>query len=297
MSLNKKVIATIIILISVIGAQTVITFWMFYRSQVEYDLLSSEHDDLQSDYDELTSDHDSLSLLYDWLKEDYDYLIQSHNSSADAYDEIRDLINLRSLHPTEQEKTLITPDDPDVQSVVLSVTGGWSDPNDFDELWNDYKKLYDWVVDNIEYRSDGYYPILPANPSGSVQQYEEMWQLPSETLSLKQGDCEDMALLLASLLYCYNEKECAVNLIVVTAHVGVCFPVGDDEICILDPAMSYYTSSGSPHYDLTSNDVRDETTYWINTYDLDTVEWVFSAVLWREFSTTEEFINWMYTEY
>lgn len=269
MSLNKKVIATIIILISVVGAQTVITFWVYYRSQVEYDLLSSEHNRLKENYDSVQSD----------------------------YDEIRDLINLRSLHPTEQKKTLITPDDPDVQSVVLSVTGGWSDPSDFNELWDEYEKLYNWVVDNIEHRSDGFYPILPVDPSGSVQQYEEMWQLPSETLSLKQGDCEDMAILLASLLYCYNGKEYAVNLIVVTEHVAVSFPVADKKICILDPATNYYTSSGFPNYDLSSDDIRDETTYWINTYDLGTVEWVFSATLWREFSTTEEFINWMYKEY
>lgn len=74
-------------------------------------------------------------------------------------------------------------------------------------------------------------------------------------------------------------------------------PVADNEICILDPAMNYYTSSGYPSYDLSSDDIEDEVSYWINTYDLDKVEWVFSKTSWEEFADTEDFINWMIDEY
>lgn len=262
-----------------------------------YSDLQSDYNNLQSDYNDLVSDYDLLSFEYGLLQEDYDVLQEDYDSYVNAYEELRESVNLRCLHPTEQEKTLITPDDPDVQNLVLSVTGGWSDPSDWNEFWDDYKKLYDWVVDNIEYRNDGFYPILPSYVSGDVQQYREMWQLPSETLDCREGDCEDMAILLASLLYCYNRKEYAVYCIVVTGHMGVCFPVKDDKICILDPAMHYYTSSGFPFYDLSSDDIEDEINYWINTYDLDRVKRVFSATLWKEFTTTEEFINWMINKY
>jgi len=326
--MNRKISAIIIVLVSVIGLQVVLTFWLYnqrvyFKSAYEtilsnyvsieqdysiletdyanlttdydnltlaYNDLESNYANLQSDYSNLVSDFNSLSFEYNLLQEDYDFYI-------DAYEELKESINLRSSHPTEQEKNLITPDDPEVQSVVLSVTGGWSDPDDWNDFWDDYEKLCDWVVDNIEYRYDGYYPILPSDLSGNMQQRSEMWQLPSETLDCRKGDCEDMAILLASLLYSYNDEQYDVHCIVTPEHVGVCFPVMYDRICILDPAINYYTSSGFPFYNLSSDDIEDEVSYWINTYDLDRVEWVFSKTVWQEFSNTEDFINWMIDEY
>lgn len=256
----------------------------------EVDSLKEKKAGLQNQIDDLLEEINDL----EWEIWDLDW---RYNSYVDSYEEIQESINLRSSHPTKEEKNMITPDDPDVQSIVLSVTGGWSDHNDWNEYWDDCKKLYDWIVDNIEYRSDGFYPILPSHPSGYMQQYEEMWQFPNETLSLEQGDCEDMAILLTSLLSCYNEGQYAVYAIVVSGHVGVFFPVANDKICILDPAMQYYTSSGYPSYRLSSDDIRDEANYWIDTYDLERVEWVFSTKLWKEFSTTLEFTDWLISKY
>ncbi len=51
------------------------------------------------------------------------------------------------------------------------------------------RSAYYWVSENIQYRFD--------NQTWGVQEY---WQLPSTTIKLGTGDCEDQALLLASLL-------------------------------------------------------------------------------------------------
>jgi len=208
--MNKKILAIILVLLSIIGTQSVVIFWLYSHGillQHEHEGMASDYGILQSKYNGSVSNYDSLSSTYDYLQEDYDQLLeiyddlmQTHNSYVDAYEEVQELVNLRSSHPTEQEKTLITPNDPDVQNLVVSVTGGWSNTSDWNEYWDDCMKLYDWVFSNVEYRSDGLYPILPSDPSGNVQQYGEMWQLPNETLSSEEGDCEDMAMLLASLL-------------------------------------------------------------------------------------------------
>jgi predicted transglutaminase-like cysteine proteinase len=50
-------------------------------------------------------------------------------------------------------------------------------------------KIQKWVVDNIKYTSDS-----------AAQGFVEFWQFPFETLSLRTGDCEDGAILLASLM-------------------------------------------------------------------------------------------------
>lgn len=73
---------------------------------------------------------------------------------------------------------------------------GWLDIRDFVQPTNpdvvalyhkygpDYWSLYDFVCRAISYRSD----------------FGEYWYFPEETLASKQGDCEDSAILLCSLL-------------------------------------------------------------------------------------------------
>lgn len=259
-----------------------------------YVSLQGNYNSLQTNYATLNESYTLLNQIYESLEQDYIILNEAYDSYISAYEELRDEINLRVFHPTEDEKTLITPDDPDVQSLMLSVTGGWSNHNDFNEYWNDVKALYDWVVTNIEYRYDGFYPILPYSPYGDVWYFEEMWQLPSETINEKKGDCEDQAILLTSLIYAYNEKQYATYCIVTWNHMAVCFPVVGDKICILDPAMGYYTNTGWPYYEISSKDIRQEVTHWISSFNLIEVEWVFSLTIWEIFTSTDAFINWMY---
>lgn len=65
------------------------------------------------------------------------------------------------------------------------------------------RSAYYWVSENIQYRFD--------NQTWGVQEY---WQLPSTTIKLGTGDCEDQALLLASLLRALKLPRDNVRLVV-----------------------------------------------------------------------------------
>ena len=166
--------------------------------------------------------------LFNWLQGNRTYYqsqisnLQSQltmiNSSfqeyVNAYKSLRDRVNMR--WDQSNVTAFITPNDPLVASTVYSITGGWSNTLDWWEFWSDVKALYDWVVENIQYSPDGLYPVLPDTPFGSLQFRDEMWQFPNETLKLGRGDCEDMAILLASMIRNYNGMRYSVEVILIS---------------------------------------------------------------------------------
>jgi len=94
----------------------------------------------------------------------------------------------------------------DGQYLVNVRYGQWHDLRDFVQPSNpdvlaayskrpDYWSLYDFVCRNVDYRRD----------------IGEFWQMPSETLK-GQGDCEDTAILLTSLIRAGGAPNCYVAL-------------------------------------------------------------------------------------
>jgi transglutaminase-like putative cysteine protease len=219
------------------------------------------------------------------------------NEYVDAYSSLRDSVNNR--WSGANASVFVTPDDPLVRGLVLNITGGWTDNSSTAELFSDLKKLYDWVVDNIDYRYDGLYPVLPDKPMGNLRFVDEMWQMPSETLKLRMGDCEDMAILLASMIRAYGAS---AELIVIEnetiGHMAVQVPLGEGEIIILDPAGRYYTRNETGA--LGPRDIWVEInswlSYWANAGFMNTnVTRVFSDKIDKRFNSTEEYIEWMYS--
>jgi len=259
--------------------------------QTKYDSLQSDHYSLVAGYASLQSSYSSLQASYDILQSNFD----SYNSD---YANLRDLVNQRSQYLDIMD--FVTPNDSDVGSIVLSVTGGWSNPSSWNEYWSDVKAMYDWIVGNVDYRSDGLYPVLPSAPAGSLEYSMEMWQFPNETLESRQGDCEDMAILLASMILSYNNGDYWVECIWITgslgAHAAVQLPVDGNQLTILDPAGNYYTEGlyGS----LASEDISTEINYWLNYWKPSLgsdvrVYRVFSSYVDESFSSTSEYITWM----
>jgi len=81
-------------------------------------------------------------------------------------------------------KRYITPNDPTVKLAVQDILNSswrWA--------YNDFNALRQWVSTHVNYASDE-----------KVHSVTEYWQLPSETLELRSGDCEDFAILLCTLL-------------------------------------------------------------------------------------------------
>jgi flagellar basal body rod protein FlgB len=281
----------------------------YYESQVA--MLKSKIDTLNS---QIAILEDEKVQLQAWLLGNATYYelqvsqlskqIEDLNATLqayiNAYQALRDRVNMRWNH--ENATLFITPTDPIVQSTVYSITGGWSNTSDWNEFWIDVKALYDWVVENIEYRYDGLYPMLPDTPFGSLEFWDEMWQFPNETLKLSMGDCEDMAILLASMIRSYNDMKYSVEVVIISgakgAHAGVQLPVQGGKIVILDPAGHYYTHDAWGN--IASKDIETEINNWLNYWkpylgsDVRVVR-VFSDYIDKGFNNTSDYLSWMYS--
>jgi len=253
---------------------------------------------LKSSYEQLINKYNDLASKYSILYNEYTVLLYNYNYFINWYKSIMNQINIRIIPSVENMTRFITPDDPTVVSIMYSVTGGWSNPSDWNEAWSDMFKLYKWVVDNIKYSYDSPEPVLP-DIGGSVFWLKEFWRLPSETIRDGTGDCEDQANLLASLILAYNGKKYGVWVMLVKfdddGHALVVIPVKGGKIAILDPAGKYYTSiSGS----LTAKDVATELQnyfqHWASAgYKNGRVYAIYSYNMYKTFNSNEEFIQYV----
>lgn len=259
--------------------------------------LQKRYDELNAQYAALNSQHLSSESNYDSLQLEFAALQDSYDATASEYEQIRYQINQRAQY--YDISVFITSNDSSVQQVTNQITGGWSNQSDLNEYWTDIEALYNWVVDNIAYRSDGLFPLLPSSLSGEVDYITEMWQFPNETLSLEKGDCEDMAILLCSMIRCYSQQHHAECIWITSAdagHAAVQIPVSGGKIVILDPAGNYYTSDILDN--LVSKNIATEINNWLNYWKPQMgndvrVYRVFSDYMDQTFASTTEYISWM----
>jgi len=218
-----------------------------------------------------------------------------YTSLTNSYSDIRSQINFR-MGDGEDAKAFVTPEDSILTVMVEDITGGFSEV----DSWSDYKRLYDWVVDNIEYSSDTPLPNLPSDPTDSALGWQsDYWRMPKETMQDKAGDCEDMALLLASMIINYRQERYATWVISIQnsygGHLAVAFPVQGGNLTILDPAGNYYT--GYLGYYLSSNNTSYEIKNWLALWSDKLpgayVSGVFTDKFYKTFTSTEEFITWV----
>lgn len=293
--LNKWHVITVI-LVAVIAVQG----FLYLNLNSSYNTLDAEHQNLKDDYDTLTSQHSTLQNRYSALQSEHNALDDDYDYYVSSYENLRNQVNERTLQSVV--KDFITPNDATVKDKVVQVTGGWSNPSDWTEFWSDIKTMYDWVVNNIEYRYDGLSPVLPSSPSGNIEYENEMWQFPKETLNLTRGDCEDMAILLTSMILSYGGTEYeGTECIAITGstvgHVGVQMLVEGGKLTILDPAGNYYTQTSG---NIDSKDISTEVNNWLNYLKPEMgsdvyVDRVFSDELDKSFSSTSEYTTWMYS--
>ena len=190
----------------------------------------------------------------------------------------------------------ITPQNELVSAEVKNIAGDNSD--DIAEFWADYQRLYDWIIKNIEYSHDSYTPALSDDLNEGINWMRDFWKMPEETLNIANGDCEDMAVLLASMMLCYNDNEYTIWAIGIRnddiGHIAVAFPVVGGRLTILDPAGNYYT--GCHNGQLTFFDIETAINEWLSYWSTKipgaTITCVFANDFSLEFSSTEEFIKW-----
>jgi len=219
---------------------------------------------------------------------------------VDHYPDFRKQISMR-LGEGQDAQHFITPDDPAVSTKVQEIAGGYAE--DVKEWWADYERMYFWVIRNIEYAPDSHTPILPEPMNETLRWQEGFWRMPAETIRDKAGDCEDMTALLASMLLNYNERRHPVWAIGIESykpkparHIALAFPVEGKRLTILDPTARYYTifpiGWGIAAYE-PSIAVSDWLFRWAEKMNDAYVYMVFSEDVYQEFSSTEEFIEWV----
>ena len=226
----------------------------------------------------------------DSLKAERDWLLSSYSA-------VRTQINLR-LGIKQDSQYFITPDDPEIAAKVQEITDGYSRKY----LWRDYGRLYMWIMRNIKYSQDSSTPLLPEYLNGPLDWRGDFWRMPVETLRDEAGDCEDTALLLTSMLLNYNQRQFPVWIVGVRtlgmnpeAHVAVAIPSTNEQFTIFDLAAHYYTKF--PIYGgFGSEYVPVAIFHWLKHLEKEIpgaeIYLAFSENFYREFSSTQEFVDW-----
>jgi len=266
--------------------------------RASYDSLQNAYQSLSSRYDALSANYTALEKSYSTLKSNYDALSNKYTQLITWYNSLAEEVNSRVAPQLITASRYITPDDPDVISTMINVTGGWSNPSDWNEFWNDVYRLYKWVESNIVYSYDSPEPVLPSI-GGKLTWREDFWRFPNETLRDRTGDCEDMANLLASLILAYSGKTVNVWVMLVYfddgGHAVVVIPVQGGRIAIVDPPGHYYTSSNGA---ITAKDVATELENYLNYWASGghtngRVYAIYSYNIQKVFNSNQDFINYV----
>jgi len=223
-----------------------------------------------------------------------------NSQMLNQYAGLREQINARLGLTPQDKQGFITPNNSAVSEKVEEITGGYSE--NVNEYWRDCERLYQWVVNNISYSYDSYMPVLPGDISGELVWQASCWRMPEETLEDETGDCEDMALLLASMLRSYNEPNYNVWVLLIRSsipedigHAAVAFPVAGGRLTIVDPAGNYYT--GYRNRTLQSESASVAVSRWLSHWasEMPGAEIVeaFSETDYQQFSSTDEFLTWV----
>lgn len=185
--------------------------------------------------------------------------------------------------------------------------------------WDSYRNLYIWVSSSIRYTYD---PLIPvpyceflAN-SSCILRYnivDDYVQPPSYTLLYRQGDCEDMAILLYAMIKYYelfiHKSEYIVWIASIvfedyTGHTAIIIPAVGGKIGVLDPAGRYMTMD--IHGLLVAKPVREElenySKWWearggIKTITLYRVDVVSRVYYIDAMGTLEEIIEYIESTY
>ena len=287
------IVVTVLLVISIIlgGSlwhQLNTTKMQLNDTQAQLDATNRQLNDTQAQLNTIQPEMDSLKAEQGRMLSDYANLKKQ--------------IDLR-LGIGQDSQGFITPDDPIISAKVQEITEGYSEETD--EFWRDYKRLFQWVVKNIEYSLDSPTPLLPESIGGTLEWVNDFWRLPVETIRDETGDCEDIAVLLTSMLLNYNQRKFDVWIIgirtfgsVPKGHVAVAIPIENRRLTILDPASRYYTPFLTMGGVIGSLEVTPAIDDWLARLNEEMrdaqIYVVFSEDFYQEFSTTEEFIDWMY---
>jgi len=283
----------------------------YMMGQLQIFQLRSEIASLQSGYSSLQSTYNSLQSEYNSLQSDYSSLQSNYQALQDAYSHLSDDVSslndfLRSLAfiPDAFKRTL---NDAAIKETAGAVNSAGVSRTDH---WSSYQRIYNWITSNIKYVYDVEMPYLNLHWSAitsagehsyitgfDVLMLENYVQTPKLTLEIKQGDCDDQAILAYAMIKYYMKyvsgAEYALYIASITfnsgsAHLAVFLPVQGGQLCIVDPAGNYLTSTwwGSITSNPALSELQSYSNHWssqggINNmvlYDVNVVDGSYSVI-------------------
>ncbi len=271
-----------VVLISCVIASDIL---IFYNQERRIDLLQSRTKELE---DQIESERQLLN-----------HYQTTYQTNIQSYQRMKSEINMYTQHPSEGDKFFITPNDLSVIFKAQEITGGWSEKSSLEEYWTDIMRIFNWLESNIQYRNDGLYPVLPSDLSSHISLIKDMWQFPNQTLELKEGDCEDQALLLCSIIKAYSNLYHAELVSIIgssSSHIAVQIFVPERTLVILDPSGTYYThdTEGILYPKNVENEINNWIAYWNLSKNEDlSVNRVLSDEIDSRFTSTGEYLLWM----
>jgi len=123
--------------------------------------------------------------------------------------------NVRKSIPTDVREFICEQDNQKIKKIIKELIDNEGLPQNRDEGSFDKRAniIWKWIAENIKYELDA-----------KAQRILDFWQFPAETLALGEGDCEDCAFLLASLLIASGISPFCVRVV----FGKVCFPDGNE---------------------------------------------------------------------
>ncbi len=255
--------------------------------------------DLNEENDVLAADKGQLAAELT----DANDMILSLNSIIDVmdynYNEILQFIYERFGQVEEDATQFVTPYDEDVEALVEWLVTPFESDN-WGKAWDDFRSMYYWIRNNIEYSYDTPLPVLPLDllEGGDLGWFKEFWQYPVETMYWGTGDCEDQALLLTSMIKNYGHGETYAYCIGISngesGHMAVALPVTDGRLVIFDPAGQYYSSdwSGNVVFWDAETALGNWLNWWSDQMPGAEVDMFFDDEDYWEFDGNAEFLDW-----
>lgn len=220
--------------------------------------LQSAYSELQASCEELQREYSDLRAIYSDLNKSCAELLRINQRLEEKVSKYAREVAAR-LGLDSGATKLVQPNDPQVVHLVGQIIGGEGD------LHQSLFELYAWTASNVRYETDPHTTLIYPRAYAVLLGHRVLvdvglvpgggyWRSASEVLQRGAGDCEDQAILLASMVKAYflhylKQNLTAYVLTVVLPHVVhalVIVPLAGGDIIILDPTGRYYTGWPGP---------------------------------------------------
>ncbi len=233
----------------------------YTRLLAQWNNLVNEYDSLQQDYNHLKTEYDNLWQLYQGnMNSEFKSLVDNYEAWYEYAWGVIQFTNatIPRVYSQEQYNYLYN---------IIMNNVSLTDPSDW---WLSVYQLYQYEIETVKYVNDEPEPMPPYIQDLIYGTYKNETLVnsimaPNETLELKQGDCDDQAVLLYGLIDTYEKYILGTDhvewLVFVEMgdgswHMTVFIPIQGGKLTITDPAGHYLTLDQYGH--LTSNNALQE---------------------------------------